>query len=230
MSRTPVVPTSSIKVRDSPRVPLSLPGKHLEQRCIDYICKFEEVERNNTSQNPLAMASQKFATPIPQIPDDVVKVSFPMEHVLHVAMNRPKQYNAMNQVLEKTMNEVFDWFESEPSLWVAILGSTNGKAWCAGQDLKEMVCFPIYLGKTYAEMTFVVSIALRPNAGRPIQVRAFRKARTASEELVPALPGRPSRLMSDGVCSCVLSRVEHSENQLLVPSMASLWAEVPKWS
>lgn len=76
---------------------------------------------------------------MPQIPDEIVKVTFPMEHVLHVAMNRPKQYNAMNQTLEKTMNEVFDWFEAEPTLWVAILGSTNKKAWCAGQDLKEMV-------------------------------------------------------------------------------------------
>lgn len=85
------------------------------------------------------MARPQFSTPMPQIPDEIVKVTFPMEHVLHVAMNRPKQYNAMNQVLEKTMNEVFDWFEAEPTLWVAILGSTNTKAWCAGQDLKEMV-------------------------------------------------------------------------------------------
>lgn len=45
----------------------------------------------------------------------------------------------MNQTLEKTMDEVFNWFEAEPTLWVAILGSTNTKAWCAGQDLKEMV-------------------------------------------------------------------------------------------
>lgn len=85
------------------------------------------------------MASPQFSNPMPEIPDDIVKVSFPAEHVIHVAMNRPKQYNAMNQVLEKTMDEVFNWFEAEPELWVAILGSTNKKAWCAGQDLKEMV-------------------------------------------------------------------------------------------
>lgn len=76
---------------------------------------------------------------MPHIADDVLKISFPAEHVIHVAMNRPRQYNAMNQVLEKTMDEVFNWFENEPELWVAILGSTNTKAWCAGQDLKEMV-------------------------------------------------------------------------------------------
>jgi enoyl-CoA hydratase/carnithine racemase len=85
------------------------------------------------------MAPPQFSTPIPHIPDEIVKVTFPVEHVVHVAMNRPKQYNAMNQVLEKTMNEVFDWFEAEPTLFVAILGSTITRAWCAGQDLKEMV-------------------------------------------------------------------------------------------
>jgi enoyl-CoA hydratase/carnithine racemase len=84
-------------------------------------------------------ATRNFSKPVPAIPDDVVKLSFPLENVLHVAMNRPKQYNAMNQVLERTMNDIFDWFESEPSLYVAILGSTTPKAWCAGQDLKEMV-------------------------------------------------------------------------------------------
>lgn len=80
-----------------------------------------------------------FKATLPDIPDDIIKVSFPADNILHVAMNRPKQYNAMNQTLEKTMDAVFDWFEAEPALYVAILGSTNQKAWCAGQDLKEMV-------------------------------------------------------------------------------------------
>ena len=82
--------------------------------------------------------SYSFEHPIPTIPDELVKLNFPGEHILHVAMNRPKQYNAMNKPLETTMNEIFDWFEAEPTLYVAILGSTS-KAWCAGQDLKELV-------------------------------------------------------------------------------------------
>ena len=44
-----------------------------------------------------------------------------------------------NSTLESAMNATLDWFEKEPSLYVAIIGSTQKKAWCAGQDLKEMV-------------------------------------------------------------------------------------------
>ena len=36
-----------------------------------------------------------FTEPIPAIADKVLKLSFPAEHVLHIAMNRPKAYNAM---------------------------------------------------------------------------------------------------------------------------------------
>lgn len=79
-----------------------------------------------------------FQDPVPDIPDEVVKLSFPAEHVLHIALNRPRQYNAMNAVLERCLNQVLEWFEREPTLYVAIIGSTNPKAWCAGQDLKEM--------------------------------------------------------------------------------------------
>jgi len=79
-----------------------------------------------------------FNEPIPAIADDVLKLSFPAEHVLHIAMNRPKAYNAMNAAMERALNVIFDWFEREPTLYVAVLGSTQKKAWCAGQDLKEM--------------------------------------------------------------------------------------------
>jgi enoyl-CoA hydratase/carnithine racemase len=75
----------------------------------------------------------------PAIPDDVVQLSYPAPHVLHIAMNRPKAYNAMSSTLSMTLSDIFDWYEAEPSLWVAVLGSTNRKAWCAGADLKEWV-------------------------------------------------------------------------------------------
>ena len=44
-----------------------------------------------------------------------------------------------NAAMERALNVIFDWFEREPRLYVAVLGSTQKKAWCAGQDLKEMV-------------------------------------------------------------------------------------------
>jgi enoyl-CoA hydratase/carnithine racemase len=81
----------------------------------------------------------QFAKPPPKIEDDVVQLEFPAEHILSIKMNRPKAFNAMNNALNNALEDVFNWFESEPSLWVAILGSTNPKAWCAGMDLKQVV-------------------------------------------------------------------------------------------
>jgi len=81
----------------------------------------------------------QFINPPPAIPDNIVILSFPSPNVLHVAMNRPKAYNAMSSQLSHTLSNIFDWYEAEPSLWVAVLGSTNRKAFCAGADLKEWV-------------------------------------------------------------------------------------------
>ncbi|RSH82383.1 uncharacterized protein EHS24_007350 [Apiotrichum porosum] len=79
----------------------------------------------------------QFARPPPAIPNNIAILSYPYPNVLHVALNRPKAYNAMNREFNNTLAAVFDWYENEPSLRVAILGSTNPKAWCAGADLKE---------------------------------------------------------------------------------------------
>ncbi|KAL1409339.1 hypothetical protein Q8F55_003321 [Vanrija albida] len=75
----------------------------------------------------------QFTTSPPEAPE--VVLSFPAEHVLHVAMNRPKNYNAMNGPLNAALEAAFAWFDNEPTLYVAILGSTSRKAWCAGADL-----------------------------------------------------------------------------------------------
>lgn len=91
------------------------------------------------------MAPQ-FTRPPPAIPDNIVILSFPAPNVLHVAMNRPKAYNAMSSQLSMTLSNIFDWYEAEPSLWVAVLASTNRKAWCAGADLKEWVSTCLCVG------------------------------------------------------------------------------------
>lgn len=57
-------------------------------------------------------------------------------HLLYTFPSSPPDFQ--NSELEKTMDTIFDWFEREPTLYVAVLASTNKKAWCAGQDLKEL--------------------------------------------------------------------------------------------
>lgn len=48
---------------------------------------------------------------------DEVKISFPKEHVVLLAMNRPKSLNAMWHVMEGDLEKLLNWFEGEPSLW-----------------------------------------------------------------------------------------------------------------
>lgn len=70
----------------------------------------------------------------------------PARHVLQMTLNRPKQLNAMTDAMEADICRVFEWFETEPSLWVIILAG-KGRAFCAGQDLKD------WLGKNQTAQT-----------------------------------------------------------------------------
>lgn len=54
-----------------------------------------------------------------------------------VTLNRPDARNAVNAELAQGVENALDRFEADPELWVAIL-TANGKAFCAGADLKEI--------------------------------------------------------------------------------------------
>lgn len=77
--------------------------------------------------------------PLPQVPKGVVIVAFPSPGVILLSMNRPQALNAMSHHLHNILNKLLDWFEAEPSLQVAVLASSNPRAWCVGMDLKELV-------------------------------------------------------------------------------------------
>jgi enoyl-CoA hydratase/carnithine racemase len=57
-------------------------------------------------------------------------------HVLIVTINRPDQRNALHPGANHELGGVFDGFESDPDLWIAILTGAGDKAFCAGADLK----------------------------------------------------------------------------------------------
>ncbi|KAI0639915.1 enoyl-CoA hydratase/carnithine racemase [Trametes polyzona] len=65
---------------------------------------------------------------------DEIKVSFPREHILLLTFNRPKSLNAVTPTMTEDVKRVMDWFDNEPSLWVAIV-TGEGRAFCAGADL-----------------------------------------------------------------------------------------------
>lgn len=74
------------------------------------------------------------SSPPPTVPH--VTVSFPAQHVLLVTLNRPKQLNAISRPMHFALEKLWDWYDEEASLRCAVLTGT-GRAFCAGQDLKE---------------------------------------------------------------------------------------------
>ncbi len=56
--------------------------------------------------------------------------------VLKITLNRPKLLNALHPPAHHELGKVFDDFESDPELWVAVITGTGERAFCAGNDLK----------------------------------------------------------------------------------------------
>ncbi|MCR9277631.1 MAG: crotonase/enoyl-CoA hydratase family protein [Pseudomonadaceae bacterium] len=54
-----------------------------------------------------------------------------------ITLNRPEARNAVNGDVAQGLEDALDRYEADNDLWVAIL-TANGKAFCAGADLKEI--------------------------------------------------------------------------------------------
>ncbi|KAI0718933.1 enoyl-CoA hydratase/carnithine racemase [Cerioporus squamosus] len=70
----------------------------------------------------------------PPAHSDEIKVSFPQDHVMLLTFNRPKSLNAVTPTMTTDIKNVLDWFDNEPSLWIAVL-TGEGRVFCAGADL-----------------------------------------------------------------------------------------------
>ncbi|CAE6446047.1 unnamed protein product [Rhizoctonia solani] len=78
----------------------------------------------------------KSLTTSPPSHDSHLILSYPAKHVLQLTLNRPRSLNAMTNEFKADIGRVMDWFEKENELWVVII-TGNGRAFCAGQDLKN---------------------------------------------------------------------------------------------
>jgi len=56
-------------------------------------------------------------------------------HVMTVTLNRPERRNALHADANHELGAIFDRFESDPALRIAILTGAGDKAFCAGADL-----------------------------------------------------------------------------------------------
>jgi crotonobetainyl-CoA hydratase len=57
-------------------------------------------------------------------------------HVLTVTIDRPERMNALHSPAHYELDEIFNDFEKDPDLWVAILTGAGDRAFSAGNDLK----------------------------------------------------------------------------------------------
>ena len=57
-------------------------------------------------------------------------------HLLVVTMNRPEVMNALHPPANEELGRVFDEFDADPELWVAIITGAGDRAFSAGNDLK----------------------------------------------------------------------------------------------
>jgi crotonobetainyl-CoA hydratase len=57
-------------------------------------------------------------------------------HVLIVTIDRPDRMNALHSPAHYELSKIFDDFEKDPDLWVAILTGAGDRAFSAGNDLK----------------------------------------------------------------------------------------------
>lgn len=63
------------------------------------------------------------------------KLSYPISGALLVTINRPTGLNSLTIEASYELDSVFQWFDEEPSLRVAVITGA-GKAFCVGADLK----------------------------------------------------------------------------------------------
>lgn len=102
------------------------------------LCVFLLCSRPSTSQYTLCMLIKSLRTsPTQPPPTPNYLISYPAPHVILVTINRPKAMNSLPYAAQWEADTLFNWFDNEPSLRVAVITGAGDKAFCAGQDLIE---------------------------------------------------------------------------------------------
>lgn len=79
--------------------------------------------------------AQEFAIQPPKL--SVYELGFPAPYVLQVTINRESHMNAVPVAGHWEGERLWEWFDEEPSLRVAIVTGKGKRAFCCGADLKE---------------------------------------------------------------------------------------------
>lgn len=81
---------------------------------------------------------------------NVVKATREQPGVLHLTLNRPEQLNALSQEVLHHLSQVFQEVKNDTTIKV-ILISGEGKAFCAGADIKQLASLTGASGLAFAE-------------------------------------------------------------------------------
>jgi len=58
------------------------------------------------------------------------------DHIMTVRLNRPERLNALHSLANAELGEVFDDFDADDDMWVAII-TGEGRGFSAGNDLRH---------------------------------------------------------------------------------------------
>ena len=76
-----------------------------------------------------------------QVENENILLRHDADGISRLTLNRPRQYNALSEAMLDALQESFDEIAEDKSIRVVIIAG-EGKAFCAGHDLKEMRADP----------------------------------------------------------------------------------------
>ncbi len=97
--------------------------------------------------------------------NDIIKLSHPQDGILQISLNRPEQLNALSADVLKQLQHIFQEAKKD-KLIKAILLTGEGKGFCAGADIRELVALNAQTGFTFAQFGQQVFSELE-NLGKP---------------------------------------------------------------
>lgn len=87
------------------------------------------------------LPEQKQIIAVPMAAEEPILLRHDHNGVTTLTLNRPKQFNALSQAMLTALQAELDDIAQNPAVRVVVIAA-NGKAFCAGHDLKEMRSHP----------------------------------------------------------------------------------------
>jgi enoyl-CoA hydratase/carnithine racemase len=161
-------------------------------------------------------------------PEEPILLCEKQNGIARVTLNRPKQYNALSEELLAELTATFKALAEDEALRAVVLGA-NGKAFCAGHDLKQMRATPDqdYYRRLFAACSEMMQSILRLPV--PVIARVHGIATAAGCQLVAtcdlAVAAETARFATSGINTglfCSTPAVALTRNVAMKPAFEML--------